>query len=349
MVLEILKTFLDIFDSLMVLLSSETFWTAIGAIGTVGALYFIYKQIAHTRNVAAYEFLRREDDRFCSEKMVRYRSKLAQILILKPNNYQAIDEYADPILSYFEDIGSILRQRLAPRYLVWTMNCFYVLNYWKILAKFIDWVRNEQMKDPTYYCEFEYLYKMMLKCEKKYTRKAMCVFNELEFLEQELHAGEEVVEAVDIRVRPFSLLDLNRVMEIEQASFNNDEAYSRSEFEKLNTEHPEGFFVAEILGEVIGYVIGYISNDIGEFDSLAVDPRLRRLGVGRKLTELILEIFRRKSVKTCSLEVSTENTSAISFYENMGFQIVEVLKDYYAVGRDAYLMKMNIGGVVQEG
>lgn len=174
-------------------LISQTFWTAIAAIGTVGALYLIYKQIANARNVAAYEFLRKEDDRFSSKEMRHNRSELAKLLLLRPDQYKEIDKYADHVLGYFEDLGLMLRKHLAPEYFVWTMNSYYVLRYWEVLAKYIDWVRKDR-SDPTYYNEFEYLHKMMLKVEKKFTKKPKIEFTPEElrkFLEEESHVDEE--------------------------------------------------------------------------------------------------------------------------------------------------------------
>lgn len=330
-----------IFNFLTAVFKSGTFWAAVAAIGTVSSLYFIYKQITNTRKAAAYEFLRREDDRFRSEKMLCERSNLAKILLLSPDNYNEIDIYADQIFDYFEDLGLILRKGLAPVYFVWAMNAYYVLRYWAVLAKFIQWVR-EDRNDPTYYCDFEYLHQRILKFEKKMTGKKKIEFtpNQLhKFLMEELKEEELKLR---VQARPFLLSDLDRIIEIEESSFSKAKAYPRSKFVELHKEHPEGFLVADILGEVVGYIIGYISDKIGEIDSVAVDPTFRHLGIGRKLTDFILEEFRERGIKTCSLEVSTTNEPAIHFYESTGFQIVKTLKGYYSDNSDAYLMRMNI-------
>ncbi len=191
-----MKTFADIFyyikplvsKYIMPLLISQTLWTAVAAIVAIVTLYFIYKQVTNARNVAAYEFLRKEDERFSSGEMRHDRSNLAKTLLLKPDNYKAIDKYADYVLGYFEDLGLILKEGLAPEYFVWTMNSYYVLCYWELSKKYINWVR-EDKEDQTYYSDFEYLYKKMLKREKKERKKKKIEFtpNKLrEFLEDEL-------------------------------------------------------------------------------------------------------------------------------------------------------------------
>ena len=324
---------LDLVNRVMTLLISQTFWTAIGAIGTVSALYFIYRQIATARDIAAYEFLRKEDDRFRSEDMARHRSDLAKVLLLRSNDYKQIDEYADYVLDYFEDLGLMLRNNLASEYLIWTSNCYYVLRYWELLKEYIDWVRKEK-NDLTYHSDFEYLHKKMLKFEKRATKKKKIAFTQdelREFLEEELY----------VELRPVVPSDMDRIMEIEESSFDAG-AYPRSQFEELSQKHPEGFLVAEIFGQLLGYAIGYVSNDTGEIDSLAVDPRFRHLGIGRRLCEFILERFRERGIKACSLEVRTTNEFAIRFFKKMEFQIAETLTHYYDDGGNAYLMRMNL-------
>ena len=147
-------------------------------------------------------------------------------------------------------------------------------------------------------------------------------------------------EELPVQLRPFLPSDLDRIMEIEGASFKA-EAYSRSQFEKLYRDQADGFYVAEIFGETVGYVIGSISGDVGDLDSLAVDRRFRDLGIGRRLVEFILERFREKGIQTCFLRVRTTNQSGVRFYKGMGFQIVKTV-EALEPGGQAYLMKMNL-------
>jgi ribosomal-protein-alanine N-acetyltransferase len=190
-------------------------------------------------------------------------------------------------------------------------------------------------KDPTLHVEFEYLRQKMLKFEKKPTNN-----KKVPFSPEELRRSLE--KDLNVELRPFSLHDLDRIMQIEGDSFKV-EAYPRDRFEEIYREHPEGFFVAEISGEVIGYVIGSISDDTGELNSLAVDLRFRDLGIARRLVERILEEFRAKGIKTCSLKVRTTNEYAVHLYKSVGFQIVKMVQSLEPKV-DAYLMRMNLQG-----
>jgi hypothetical protein len=73
--------------------SYQTLWAAIQAMGAVIALFFIYRQIADGRRVSAYEFLRREDDRFQSDRMTQHRSSVAKMLLSRPKNQVDRDKY----------------------------------------------------------------------------------------------------------------------------------------------------------------------------------------------------------------------------------------------------------------
>lgn len=152
------------------LASSQTFWTAVGAIGTVFTLVLILKQISNAKNVAAYELLRKEYDRFWSKEVRRKRENLAEILLQFPGNYEKIEEIALDILDYFEALGLMLRRGVAPKYFVWTFKYYYITYYWKLLENYVKWSRKKS-DDDTLYSEFEYLYNKMVKYEKKKRRK----------------------------------------------------------------------------------------------------------------------------------------------------------------------------------
>ena len=145
-----------------------------------------------------------------------------------------------------------------------------------------------------------------------------------------------------IKLRRFSLSDLDRVMEIEKASFPDREAWSRDYFESLYKIYPEGFIVAENNGKIIGYTIGRPKEDLAEIVSLAVDPTWRQKGVGAKLTNFLIEHFKEKGLKEISLCVRTKNKKAISFYQKLGFKILKTIKNYYRNGDDAFLMGRKI-------
>ena len=313
--------------------TSQAFWEAIAAIGTIISLIFIYRQISNTKNVTALDFLLKEDARFRSPRMKRSRSNLAHILLSNPENYDGMSDYADDILDYFENLGMMLRKRIVDEDFLWTFKGYWILCYWTGLEKYVEWSR-KRYHDGTLWSEFERLSGRISKVEIKNNGEAGKSSEEmLEFLEDdELH----------LQIEPMTLSCIDRIAEIERFSFNQSDAYTTQQFKELYEKHRGGFLIATILGEVVGYAVGYVENGIGLVDSIAVDQEFLRLGIGRKLLNSILEKIRTQGVTECCLQVRTTNSSAISFYEKMDFKTIETLKKYYGDGADAYLMKRSL-------
>lgn len=89
--------------------------------------------------------------------------------------------------------------------------------------------------------------------------------------------------------------------------------------------------------KVVGYIAFEAIADEGSIVELAVSPKYRRKGMGRKLVELMLTSC--SGVKTICLEVRASNTPAKALYEAFGFEPVSVRRDYYDDPReDAVIM-----------
>ena len=145
-----------------------------------------------------------------------------------------------------------------------------------------------------------------------------------------------------IKLRKFSFSDLKEVMEIEKVSFPNRKPFSEDYFGKLYQKYPEGFMVAEDKGKILGYAIGEVQKDCGKIISIAVHPAWRKKEVGKKLANFYLAYFKKKNLKKIFLHMRKNNLAAISFYKNLGFQILKTIKNYYQNGDDADLMERKI-------
>lgn len=67
----------------------------------------------------------------------------------------------------------------------------------------------------------------------------------------------------------------------------------------------------------------------GEIERIAVDPAMRRHGVGRKLMEAMAAFASGEGVGDMTLEVRAGNTAARKLYESFGFAEEGRRKDYY--------------------
>jgi ribosomal-protein-alanine N-acetyltransferase len=149
-------------------------------------------------------------------------------------------------------------------------------------------------------------------------------------------------EHQEIRIRPFSLADLPRVLEIEPASFRMVDAWSKPIFRKWYRQCPDLFIVAEISGTIVGYMCTYIEQKTGEIESIAVDPAFRRQGVGSALMDYTLKEMHASGITTVELQVRTTNPGGIRFWQNVGFSPAGILPNFYDDGAEALQMKKSL-------
>ena len=139
-------------------------------------------------------------------------------------------------------------------------------------------------------------------------------------------------------IRPFSLSDLNSILQIESRSFPKS-PYDWTTFLHLHMLHPDTFLVccnAERLEEqVCGYII--FTQD-GHVISIAVHPLHRRKGIGAQLLRRTMQIPHLQKVWA---EVRRSNLGAQAFYSKMGFQIVGMVPNYYG-NEDALIIQRTL-------
>ena len=79
------------------------------------------------------------------------------------------------------------------------------------------------------------------------------------------------------------------------------------------------FLVAVIRNKVVGSImIGYEGHR-GWINYLAVDPSLRRQGVGRRLMEQAEELLRKAGCPKINLQIRSANKEAADFYASLGY------------------------------
>jgi ribosomal protein S18 acetylase RimI-like enzyme len=99
---------------------------------------------------------------------------------------------------------------------------------------------------------------------------------------------------------------------------------SRDELLKKLQRDPDLFLVGEEAGRIIGCVLGGFDGRRGFVYHLAVAEGQRRQGFGRRLMG---ELERRLKAKGCLkyyLLVTTENPSAVHFYQEIGCEIMDM-------------------------
>ena len=110
----------------------------------------------------------------------------------------------------------------------------------------------------------------------------------------------------------------------------------------------EGFvrrclFVAEAEGMLVGFVVGKVAGGIAELESVAVNLRNRRSGIGKALCEAVVEWGKEQGAAAVELEVRAGSEGAISLYRSLGFVVVGLRPGYYNHPfDDALLMRLDV-------
>src|SRR4051812_3072529 len=139
------------------------------------------------------------------------------------------------------------------------------------------------------------------------------------------------------QTRKIRLADLNRIQQIEDASFGPD-AYDRNLFAEFYYKCGSLFLVAGQPSGICGYMITCIRGERAEIVSIAVDPPARATGAASELMAATLRRLRRRGVPRVILLVKITNSPARAFYEKFGFHKVRIVRKYYEDGSDALLM-----------
>jgi [ribosomal protein S18]-alanine N-acetyltransferase len=148
-----------------------------------------------------------------------------------------------------------------------------------------------------------------------------------------------------MKIRPAITADLPAVVETERASFTTP--WSERTFVSLVSNDSVLFRVVEdYAGNVIGHGVVWWVLDEAELANLAVAPRARRAGVGRRLLDALLAEVALRGVTRVFLEVRESNTAAQELYAGRGFEPVGVRRDYYLRPReDARVLKLELNGL----
>ncbi len=96
------------------------------------------------------------------------------------------------------------------------------------------------------------------------------------------------------------------------------------ELAKKLQRDPDLFLVAEVDRQIIGTVLGGFNGRRGMVYHLAVEPSYRMKGLGALLMQQLEERLKAKGCIRSYLFVTRDNLEAIRFYENTGWERMEL-------------------------
>ena len=148
--------------------------------------------------------------------------------------------------------------------------------------------------------------------------------------------------------------DLHEVLAIESACF--DFPWNEEAFIKVLRERNVIGMVVDSLGKygkpkglILGYMIYELNKRRLDIMNFAVHPDWQGQGMGRAMVEHLQHKLSRQRRNRLTVEVRESNLDGQLFFKAMGFQCVQVLRDYYETCEDdCYVMRYNIRHVAKQ-
>ena len=113
-----------------------------------------------------------------------------------------------------------------------------------------------------------------------------------------------------------------------QGGVDHDEAIDRDEIATKLGHDGDLFLVAEIDGVLVASVMGTYDGHRGRIKRCVVDPSQQGTGLGRQLVGELERRFSERGITELRLEVWADNTGAMAFWSNIGWEHLEAIRYY---------------------
>jgi len=100
--------------------------------------------------------------------------------------------------------------------------------------------------------------------------------------------------------------------------------------------------VARLAGKIVGYVSFRFVADEGDVVTIAVDTSVQKQGVGTLMMNWLETTAKVRGIKNLFLEVRSDNIPAVAMYLARDFERIDLRRNYYDTGVDAYVMRKRL-------
>ena len=134
---------------------------------------------------------------------------------------------------------------------------------------------------------------------------------------------------------------LEHIWEIEKRVFTKPWSKEQIKTEICKITNTENWIYLES-NKVIGYILGCLVMDEYHLYNIAVDHDYHGNHIGKSLLLHVIQKLQKQSIKHILLEVSKSNLLAINLYHSLGFQYINIRRDYYDRGDHALLYCLDL-------
>jgi len=93
----------------------------------------------------------------------------------------------------------------------------------------------------------------------------------------------------------------------------------RADIARKLTEQPQLFLVGDVDGRIVATAMAGYDGHRGWVHYLAVDPTMRRSGLGRQLMGEVERLLRGRGCPKLNLQVRSDNLQVLAFYRGLGY------------------------------
>ncbi len=147
-------------------------------------------------------------------------------------------------------------------------------------------------------------------------------------------------------IREMKMEDIPTIMIMEKELFST--AWEEEMFiEEIEKQYA---FVMEIKDNIIGYICGWKLLDELNITNIAVATDFQRKGLGKELVQFLISKLMDEKCFKFFLELRESNLAAKLLYENIGFRMIGLRKNYYhSPQENALVMGVKIIDIFKKG
>ena len=135
-------------------------------------------------------------------------------------------------------------------------------------------------------------------------------------------------------IRPALQIDVESLVRLEHACFKTD-LLDRDDFRRELRNQTTVLLVHQGLGGVDAYALMHVRHGRAHLVSIAVDPAVRRSGIGKTLLQAAEAAAGERGAGHMRLEIREDNPGAYALYRAMGYKHFGTWLEYYQDKSDA--------------
>jgi ribosomal-protein-alanine N-acetyltransferase len=142
-------------------------------------------------------------------------------------------------------------------------------------------------------------------------------------------------------LRPVRWWDVTELVALERRLFDDDAWSEATWWGELAQGSGRRYLLDRdpCTGQVRGYAGVALNGADADVMTVAVAPEHQGRGLGRRLTQALVDVAAAEGAGQLLLEVRADNLPAQRLYQRLGFERIAVRRRYYQDGGDAWIMR----------